>query len=55
MIEGIHFILHVVNGILIVIHNVGTKKYNYMYSNTYTSLIICIFVRILFCNNIITF
>ena len=35
MIEEIHFILHVVNGILIIILNV--IWYNYMYSNTCTN------------------
>ena len=45
MIE-ILFILHVVNGIHITIHNVDTKKYNYMNSKTNTSIIIRIFVSI---------
>ena len=37
MIEEIHLILHVPNGIHIV-------KYNYMYSNTYINIINLIFV-----------
>ena len=41
MTEEIHFILHVANGIYILIHNVDS--YNYMHTNTNTS----IFIRIL--------
>ena len=44
MTEEIHFILHVVNGIHIIIHNV--IWYNYMNSNTNTSTIIRILVPI---------
>ena len=43
MIEEIHFILHVVNGIYIIILNV--IWYTYTYSNTNISLFILIFVR----------
>ena len=39
MTEEIHFILHVANGIYIIIHNVD--RYNYMHTNT------SIFIRIL--------
>ena len=52
MIEEIHFILHIVNGIHIIIHNV--TWYNYMNSNTNTSIIIRIPVQILFSENITT-
>ena len=38
MIEEIHFILHVVNGFHIIIHNV--IWYNYMYSITNTKIFI---------------
>ena len=46
MIEEIHFILHVANGIHIIIHKV--IWYNYTYSNTNTNISILILVRILF-------
>ena len=46
MIEEIFFILHVVDGIHIIIHNVVRKKYTYMYSNTNNNIIILILVRI---------
>ena len=42
MIVEIHFILHVVNGIHITIHNV--IWYNYVNSYTNTTIIICILV-----------
>ena len=41
----IHFILHVANGIYIIIHNFD--KYTYTYSNTNTSIFIFILVPIL--------
>ena len=44
MIEEILIILHVADGIHIIIHNV--IWYNYMNSNTKTSIIILIFVQI---------
>ena len=47
MIEEIHFILHVANGIHIIIHNV--KWYNYTNSNKNNSIFIRIHVRIRFC------
>ena len=43
MIEKIHFILHVVNGIYII-------KYTYTYSYANKGIIICILVQIL-CSN----
>ena len=42
MIEEVHFILHVANGIHIIIHNV--HRYTYMISYTNTGIIICILV-----------
>ena len=44
MMEEILFILLVVDGLHIKIHNVDIKKYNYMYSNTYNNMIIYILV-----------